>query len=115
VSRAYYQPDRGDFVWLNFTPHAGTEQAGERPALVLSPRDFNIATGLAFLCPITSQVKGGSFEVPIPKGSGLGGVVLSDQLRSLDWIERRARLHGQAPRDLVVEVLSRIEAILAIE
>ena len=111
----FYQPDRGDFVYLEFTPQAGTEQAGRRPALVLSPRDFNIAVGLAFVCPLTSQVKGGTFEVPVPQGAGLSGVVLSDQMRSLDWIERRAQFHSRAPQDLVNEVLARLEAILSID
>lgn len=111
----FYQPDRGDFVYLEFTPQAGTEQAGRRPGLILSPRDFNIATGLAFVCPLTSQVKGGSFEVPVPKGVGLLGVVLSDQMRSLDWVQRRAQFLSKAPLDLVIEVLARIEAVLGID
>jgi mRNA interferase MazF len=115
VKAEFYQPDRGDIVWLDFTPQAGTEQAGHRPALVLSPKDFNIATGLAFVVPITSKVKGGSFEVPLPKSSGLGGVALSDQLRSLDWIQRNAKFHSKAPKDLVAEVLARIEAILSFD
>lgn len=118
-----YQPDRGDFIFLDFSPQAGTEQAGRRPALVLSPMAYNIATGLAFLCPVTNQIKGGAFEVPIPPGAPAGapavtkvtGVVLSDHLRSVDWIARNADFHSQAPTDLVLEVLARIEAILAIE
>jgi mRNA interferase MazF len=114
VKDRFYQPDRGDFIWLGFTPQAGTEQAGRRPALVLSPRDFNIATGLAFVCPVTNQLKGSSFEVPVPRGSGLSGAVLSDHLRSLDWIERQAEFHSKATEDLLIEVLGRIEAILSI-
>ncbi len=118
-----YQPDRGDFIFLDFSPQAGTEQAGRRPALVLSPMAYNVATGLAFLCPVTNQIKGGAFEVPIPMGAPAGapavtkvtGVVLSDHLRSVDWIARNADFHSQAPTDLVLEVLARIEAILAIE
>jgi mRNA interferase MazF len=115
VKVSFYQPDRGDFVWVDFTPQAGTEQAGRRPVLVLSPKDFNIATGLAFICPITSQAKGGAFEVSIPRGAGLGGVVLSDHMRSIDWIERKADFHSKASSDLMIEVLSRIEAILVID
>jgi mRNA interferase MazF len=115
VKDNFYQPDRGDFIFLHFTPNAGTEQAGHRPALVLSPRDFNIATGLAFVCPITNQLKGGSFEVPLPKGTGLGGTVLSDQMRSLDWVERKAKFHSKAPQELIIEVIARIEAILSID
>ena len=110
-----YQPDRGHFVFLDFSPQAGTEQAGRRPALVLSPLAYNVATGLAFLCPVTNRIKGGAFEVPIPPGAKVTGVVLSDHLRSVDWIARNADFHSQAPTDLVLEVLARIEAILAIE
>ncbi len=110
-----YQPDRGHFIFLDFSPQAGTEQAGRRPALVLSPLAYNVATGLVFLCPVTNQIKGGAFEVPIPPGAKVTGVVLSDHLRSVDWIARNADFHGQAPTDLVLEVLARIEAILAIE
>ncbi|MFT3673358.1 type II toxin-antitoxin system PemK/MazF family toxin [Aestuariivirga sp.] len=115
VAKQFYQPERGDFIWLDFTPQAGTEQAGRRPALVLSPRAFNIATGLAFACPVTSQVKGGSFEVAIPRGAGLVGVVLSDHLRSLDWVERKADFISRAPEEVVVEVTARLEAILRLD
>jgi mRNA interferase MazF len=115
VNKKFYQPERGDFIYLSFSPHAGTEQAGDRPALVLSPMDFNIATGLALVCPLTNQMKGGSFEVQVPRGAGLSGVVLTDQVRSLDWIARGARFHSKAPQDLVFEVLGRIEAILSID
>ncbi len=110
-----YQPDRGHFIFLDFSPQAGSEQAGRRPALVLSPRAYNVATGLTFVCPVTNQIKGGAFEVPIPPGAKVTGVVLSDHLRSVDWIARKADFHGPAPTDLVLEVLARIEAILAIE
>ncbi|MFD2814934.1 type II toxin-antitoxin system PemK/MazF family toxin [Paracoccus aerius] len=68
---SFYQPDRGDLVWLDFDPQAGTEQAGRRPAIVLSPQNFNIATGLAIFCPITNQGKGSSFEVPLRAGRDL--------------------------------------------
>ncbi len=110
-----YRPDRGHFIFLDFSPQAGTEQAGRRPALVLSPLAYNVATGLAFLCPVTNRIKGGAFEVPIPPGAKVTGAVLSDHLRSVDWIARNADFHSQAPTDLVFEVLARIEAILAIE
>lgn len=110
-----YQPDRGDFVYLDFTPQAGTEQAGRRPALVLSPRDFNIATGFIVACPLTNTQTGSKFEVPIPRGTKLTGVVLSHQFRTVDWIARDAKFHSKANEDLMCEVLGRIEAILAIE
>lgn len=112
MSPSFYQPERGDFIYLDFTPQAGTEQAGRRPALVLSPQNFNIATGLALVCPLTSQVKGGGFEVAVPRGSGLSGVVLTDHLRSVDWIVRKASFHSKAPEDLLMDVLARLEAIL---
>jgi mRNA interferase MazF len=107
-----YQPEKGDFAYLDFSPHSGTEQAGRRPALVLSPRAFNIATGLMFACPVTNQAKGSSFEVAIPRGAPVTGVVLSDQLRSVDWIARNAEFRGEAPQSVVDEVIARIEAVL---
>jgi mRNA interferase MazF len=114
VKVAAYQPDRGHFIYLDFDPHAGTEQGGRRPALVLSPLDYNIATGLALVCPITSQMKGGSFEVPTPRGGKLTGVILADQIRCIDWIVRKAEYHSTASTGAVEEVLARIEAILQI-
>lgn len=113
--KAVYQPERGDFVWVDFTPQAGTEQAGRRPALVLSPRDFNIATGLFVVCPLTNTQTSSRFEVPVPKGVRLSGVVLSHQFRTLDWLARNASFHSKANEELMCEVLGRIEAILAIE
>ena len=110
-----YQPERGDFVWLNFTPHAGTEQAGRRPALVLSPMDYNIATGHAFVVPITTVEKPSSFDVPAPKGAKLTGFILANQLRDLDWIARDAQFHSKCDRDTMREVIGRIEAILGID
>ena len=112
---AAYQPDRGDLIYLDFTPNAGTEQGGRRPALVLSQKAFNIATGLILACPITSKIKNGTFEVPLPRGTRLTGVVLSDQIRSLDWIARNADFHSKATDDVMNEVLGRIEAILGID
>ena len=109
-----YQPDVGDFVSLDFSPTAGTEQAGRRPGLILSPLNYNIATSLAFVCPVTNQAKGSPFEVSIPKGARVTGVVLANQLRSVDWLARNASLIGKAPRELVFEVSARIEAILKI-
>lgn len=107
-----YQPERGHFVDLDFTPQAGTEQAGRRPALVLSPLRFNIATGLAFVCPVTNQGKGGGFEVQVPRGAKITGVVLVDHTRSVDWIARNADRHSVAPSDFLEDVMARLEAIL---
>jgi len=115
VKDVAYQPDRGHFIYLDFTPHSGTEQAGRRPALVLSPRDFNIATGLAVVCPITNTRTESRFEVPLPRGTKLTGVVLSHHFRSFDWIARNAAFHSQANEDLMWEVLGRIEAILGLK
>ena len=115
VDDVAYQPDRGDFVFLDFTPQAGTEQAGRRPALVLSPRSFNIATRLAAVCPITNTVTGSRFEVPLPRRERLTGVVLAHQFRTIDWIAREASFHSRADQELVWEVLGRIEAILAFD
>jgi mRNA interferase MazF len=114
-SKSVYQPDRGHFVYLDFSPNAGTEQGGRRPALVLSPADYNIATGFILACPVTNQIKGSPFEVPIPRGAKLTGVILADQIRCLDWIARNAEQHSLAPANTVAEVSARIEAILQID
>src|SRR5437667_1530271 len=102
VSRkAAYIPDRGDAVWITLDPQAGHEQAGRRPALVLSPSAYNGRVGLALFCPITSQVKGYPFEVPLPAGSPASGVAGADQVKSLDWRARRAALIGAVPAAVV--------------
>src|SRR5215211_5711072 len=100
-----YVPDSGDIVWLTFTPQAGHEQAGRRPALVLSPSAYNGRVGLALLCPITGQVKGYPFEVELPKGLAVAGVVLADQVKSLDWRARKAAHICATPEDVVARVL----------
>lgn len=110
-----YQPDRGHFVHLDFTPHAGTEQGGRRPALVLSPKKYNIATGLLVAAPVTNQLKGSPWEVPIPKGVKVTGAVLSNQFRSVDWVARNAQYHSDATDEIMCEVLGRIEAILSLD
>jgi len=115
VDDVAYQPDRGDFIFFDFTPQAGTEQAGRRPALVLSPRDFNIATGLVAVCPITSTETGSRFEVPLPRGTKVTGVILAHQFKTLDWLARNAQFHSKANEDLMWEVLGRIEAILGVD
>ena len=107
-----YVPARGDAVWITFNPQAGHEQAGRRPALVLSPSSYNGKVGLAILCPITSQVKGYPFEVTIPSGSTLGGVILADQVKSLDWRIRKAEFICKLPRETTSEVLDKLGALL---
>ena len=105
-------PARGDIVWLSFTPQAGHEQAGHRPALVLSPKSYNEKTSLALLCPVTSRVKGYPFEVLLPPASRVSGVVLADQIKSLDWRARRARFECRAERQVVGEVLEKVNVLL---
>ena len=107
-----YIPDRGELIWLEFSPQAGHEQAGRRPRLVLSPLAYNRKSGLALVCPITTKSKGYPFDVALPAGLPITGVVQSDQLRSLDWRQRKACLIGQAPRPVVADVLARIAPLL---
>lgn len=108
-----YTPERGDIVWLEFSPQAGHEQAGRRPALVVSPRAYNGKVGLALCCPVTSQVKGYPFEVALPRESKAHGVVLSDQIKSLDWRARNAKRFAGAPQKVVDEVLAKLQALLS--
>lgn len=107
-----YIPDRGDVVWLNMNPQAGHEQAGRRPALVLSPAAYNGKVGLALFCPITSQIKGYPFEVVLPEELEVSGAILSDQVKSLDWRARRAERIGRLPQELVAEVLAKLQSLL---
>lgn len=105
-------PDRGDVVWINLDPRAGHEQRGRRPAIVLSPVSYNRKVGLAIMCPITSAMKGYPFEVAIPEGLGVSGVVLADQVKSLDWRARRAEVEQRAPSQVTEEVLAKLNALL---
>ena len=107
-----YIPDRGDVVWLAFNPQAGHEQAGRRPALVISPSLYNKKVGLALFCPITSKVKGYPFEVLISKGLKVEGVVLADQVKSLDWRARKVAFLGRLPKDDLVEVIQKIGTLI---
>jgi mRNA interferase MazF len=105
-------PERGDVVWITMNPSVGHEQAGRRPALVLSPAAYNGKVGLAILCPITRQVKGYPFEVPVPDGLAVQGVVLSDQAKSLDWRARGAEIACRLPAETTTEVLRRLIPLL---
>jgi mRNA interferase MazF len=107
-----YVPDRGDAVWLTFNPQAGYEQAGRRPALILSPQAYNGKVGLAICCPITNQIKGYPFEVGIPDGLEVTGVVLSDQVKSLDWRARQAAFILKLPDEVVHQVLGKLNTLL---
>lgn len=109
-----YVPDAGDLVWLTFDPQAGHEQRGRRPALILSPRAYNSKARLAIVCPITSQVKGYPFEVPLPPGPTITGVVLADHLKNLDWQARRVVFETKAPADVVTDVRERVRALLGL-
>ena len=106
-----YFPERGDIVWLQFNPQAGHEQAGKRPALVLSPKEYNQKTGLALFCPITSEVKGYPFEVRLPEGLPVEGVILADQIKNLDWISRSAQFAFKIPLEIMLEVILKIETL----
>ncbi len=107
-----YVPERGDVIWINFNPQAGHEQAGRRPAIVLSPQSYNGKVGLCLLCPITNQVKGYPFEVLLPAGSGVTGVVLSDQAKSLDWRVRNAEFIANLPETITSKVLKKLKSLL---
>jgi mRNA interferase MazF len=105
-------PDRGDIVSLEFHPQRGREQAGRRPALVLSPRSYNAKVGLAIVCPITNNTKGYPFEVPLSSGMKTKGVVLADHVKSLDWQARSARVIEHSPSATVDAVLGKLELLL---
>jgi mRNA interferase MazF len=114
VAASGYVPERGDVVWLAFTPQAGREQAGRRPAVVLTPARYNNRAGLAICCPITSQAKGYPFEVALPAGLPVSGVILADQVKSLDWRNRRAARLCRVPDDALQDMLLKLGAILAL-
>jgi mRNA interferase MazF len=107
-----YVPGRGDVIWITLNPQAGHERAGRRPALVLSPSSYNGKVGLAIVCPVTSQVKGYPFEVAIPLETKLAGVVLADQVKSLDWRVRKAEFICKLPRETTNEVLDKLATLL---
>lgn len=107
-----YTPGRGDVVWLTFNPQAGHEQAGRRPALVLSPTTYNGKVGLAIFCPITNQQKGYPFEVRLSDDLPVKGVVLADQVKSLDWQAREIAFIAKLPDEIVEEVLQKINTLL---
>ena len=111
VMSASYIPDRGDAVWITFDPQAGHEQAGRRPALVLSPAAYNGRVGLALMCPITNRQKGYPFEVPLPVDAGVTGVILSDQVKCLDWRARRVELIDRLPDSVLAQVWNKIEPL----
>ncbi len=106
-----YVPDKGDVVWINLSPTRGHEQAGVRPALVLSPRAYNAKSGLMVSCPITSKIKGYPFEVRI-QAKKINGVIITDQLKNLDWKARKASFVEKAPRIVVAQTQELIKALV---
>jgi mRNA interferase MazF len=107
-----YVPERGDLVWLTFNPQAGHEQAGRRPAVVLSPAAYNGKVGLALFCPITSQAKGYPFEVALPEGLPISGVILADQVKSLDWRIREVEKIAKLPENILKDVMTKAGMLL---
>lgn len=109
-----YIPAQGDVMWINFDPQAGHEQGGRRPAPVLSWKSYNNRAHLSVLCPITKQVKGYIFEVPVPSGSGVTGVLLADQVKSMDWTARDVEYICTLPVAIVEQVVNKITALISI-
>lgn len=107
-----YVPDAEDIIKIDFDPRTGHEQGGWRPALVLSPKSYNVKTGLAVVVPITNQAKGYPFEVQLPAQLKITGVVLADAIKSVDWRARRAKHVGTAPPEVMKEVRERLMALL---
>jgi mRNA interferase MazF len=113
VNSQTYVPQCGDVARITLNPRAGHEQAGRRPAVVLSPEKYNGKTGLAILCPITNQIKGYPFEVIIPAGLPVAGAILSDQVKSLDWRARNAEFLCTLPTDTISEVLQKLTTLVS--
>ena len=107
-----YVPKRGDAVWINFNPQVGHEQAGRRPAIVLTSFAYNRRIGLALFCPITNQAKGYPFEVALPQGVGVTGVILADQVKSLAWRARNAMYITTLPDEIIKDVLDKLDTLL---
>jgi len=112
VAKSPYVPERGDVVWISFDPQSGHEQAGRRPALVLSPRRYNEVVGLAIMCLITSKPKAYPFEVLLPLKSEVQGAILTDHVRSLDWVVRKATFIEALPKRLLREVLAKLQTLI---
>jgi mRNA interferase MazF len=112
VSRIW-APDRGELIWVNLIQQSGREQTGHRPAFVISPALYNRKSGLALMCPVTSKMKGYPFEVLIPNRFPIDGVILADQVRSLDWSARNAEFICKLPDEISHEVLNKLGVVLA--
>src|SRR3990172_2035889 len=112
MTKTLYIPERGDIVWIQLNPQAGHEQAGHRPALVLSPAKYNRRTGLMLCCPITTKVKGYPFEVITEDASGIEGAILADQVKCLDWRARKAKKKGEVSSNIVQHTLRKFHTLL---
>ena len=112
VNPRAYVPRCGDVVWITLNSQAGHEEAGRRPAVVISPQSYNSKVGLAIFCPVTGQIKGYPFEVLIPAGLPVAGAILSDQVKNLDWRARNAELICTLPAGTISEVLQKLAALL---
>ncbi len=109
-----YIPERGDLVWMNFNPQLGKEQSGHRPAVVISPKAFNSLSSLAFVCPITSKVKGFSFEVKLRGTKTIKGVILVHHLRSIDWKSRKLSFAEKVHQEVMDEVSNKLDPLIHI-
>ena len=107
-----YIPELGDIAWINLNPQSGHEQAGRRPALVLSPAKYNLKVGLAIFCPVTNKIKGYPFEVIIPKGLKVSGAILSDQVKNIDWQARKAEFICKLPDQITNDVVSKLRTLI---
>ena len=112
VKSKSYIPGRGDMVWLDFTPQSGHEQRGRRPVAVISPKAYNAKTNLALFCPITSKVKGYPFEVSVQSKSEINGVILSDQIKSLDWKTRNAEFIDSLDEEVMNELIAKVRSLI---
>jgi len=110
-----YCPDAGDLVWIDLNPTVDHEQSGHRPAIVLTPRQYNAPSGLCIICPITSRARGYPFEVAIPHGHGSPGIILVDQVRSVSWEKRYVTMASVAPAELLAEIPERLAALSQID
>ena len=110
-----YCPDAGDLVWIDLNPTLGHEQSGHRPAIVLTPQQYNVRSGLCIVCPITSRARGYPFEVVIPDGQAISGIILVDQVRSVSWEKRYVKMAGVTSAKLLDEVRERLATLLLID
>ena len=112
VKNKSYIPNKGDLLWLEFSPQSGHEQSGRRPALCISPEIYNQRVGLAIFCPITSVVKGYPYEVLLPSTVSIKGVILSDQVKSLDWQSRQIIFIEKLPGNILSDVLAKLHTLI---